>query len=521
MPRHSLFRPEARHGGSILTLARGFLGHVDQAGMISLCTLIRMLSLPSSKFIIIIFGLLVGVAPFATRAAMPTPTERRRVQEKSEEDFRRMINVLGISEPTNLPPEESDPKRPTDTHRPEGKTSGWADHEGHFVVRSAWGNWINYDEAKADTHLPLPDPLILKTGEHVTSAEMWIQRRRPEIAADFANEIYGQIPTQTPSIRWEIVESDPQALGGTAKMRRIVGHIDNSKFPAAQPTIRLTLHLPAKATGPVPVIVAIGGFEFPPGMVFPGMPTGPGALQQTIAHGWGYAKFDTLAVQADNGAGLSEGIIGLLNEGRPRQPDQWGTIAAWSWGLSRAIDYLETDSEVDAHRLAVEGHSRYGKTALYAAAIEPRWAMAYASCSGAAGAKLHRHDYGESLDIVASSGEYHWMAGNFLKYAGHWGSLPIDQHELVALVAPRPIFITGGTQDLWPDPLGMFQAAVAAGPVYRLLVKKDLGRSEMPAPDEAVIGGDIGFRYHTGGHFDVLDWPTFLAFADKYFSSSK
>jgi len=425
------------------------------------------------------------------------------------------MELLGVAEAKNLPPEDSDPKRPASAIRPPNNPHGWSDADGHFIVRSGWGNWINYDLAKADAG-PLPDPLALKNGKPVTTATMWWQQRRPEIAEDFAREIYGRIPANTPKITWKIIETNQHALDGRATLKRIVGRIDNTRHPAATPSIQITLHLPTNATGPVPVLVAIGGFGPLPG--FPA-PKGPSAQDLVLAHGWGYATFAPYAVQSDSGARLSEGIIGLVNEGRPRTPDDWGALAAWSWGLSRVIDFLETEPAVDAKRLGVEGHSRFGKTALLAAALEPRWAIAYASCSGEGGAKLHRHDYGESVDVVAWTGEYHWMAGNFLKYGGHWNDLPVDQHELIALVAPRPIFVTGGTEDLWPDPVGMFKACVAAGPVYRLLGKTDLGTAEMPAPDHELIDGDIGFRLHTGGHTDLPDWPAFLQFADKYFGS--
>lgn len=444
-----------------------------------------------------------------------SPEERHRREEIAAADRKRMMEILGVTEAKNLPPEESDPKRPTGTVRPPNNPHGWTDAAGNFVVRSSWGNWINYDLAKTDVG-PLPNPLVLKNGKPVTTATTWWQERRPEIVEDFAREIYGRIPANTPKITWEILETDPHALDGRATLKRIVGHIDNSRHPTATPSIQITLHLPANATGPVPVLVAIGGFGPPPG--FP-VPKGPTALDLVLAHGWGYATFAPYAVQSDSGAGLTEGIIGLVNEGQPRKPDDWGALAAWSWGLSRVIDYLETEPAVDAKRLGVQGHSRFGKTALVAAALDPRWAIAYASCSGEGGAKLHRHNYGESVDIVAWTGEYHWMAGNFLKYGGRWNDLPVDQHELIALVAPRPIFVTGGTQDLWPDPVGMFQACVAAGPVYRLLGRADLGTTEMPEPDRELISGDIGFRLHTGGHTDLPDWPAFLQFADKYFGS--
>jgi hypothetical protein len=240
-------------------------------------------------------------------------------------------------------------------------------------------------------------------------------------------------------------------------------------------------------------------------------------MQQVLAHGWGYASFSTGSVQADSAAGLTEGIIGLMNRGQPRKsPDEWGVLSAWTWGLSRAIDYFETDRDVDAKRLGVEGHSRWGKTALWATAQDQRWAIVYTSCSGEGGAKLFRRNYGETTDNIANS---YWMAANFKKYGGHWNDLPVDAHELIALVAPRPAFVTGATQDPWSDPHGEFLAAVAAGPVYRLLGKKDLGTAEMPAPNVALTAGDVAFREHIGAHTDVPDWPVFLDYAAKYFNA--
>src|SRR5207244_2915225 len=191
--------------------------------------------------------------------------------------------------------------------------------------------------------------------------------------------------------------------------------------------------------------------------------------QQALAKGWGYAEFSTSSVQADNGQGLSQGIIGLVNKGQPRKPDDWGALRAWAWGASRALDYFETDKSVDAKRVGIEGHSRYGKAALVAMAYDPRFAIVYVSSSGEGGAKLHRRDWGEIVENVAGSGEYHWMAGNFIKYAGplNWNDLPVDSHELIALCAPRPVFVSAGTLekgDGWVDAKGMFLAAAGAGP---------------------------------------------------------
>jgi len=458
----------------------------------------------------------LGCAAKAADAPAPTPP----APPSFGADYQRMLTLLHLPGPGPLPPMADDP----------GKTPGarlladgrhWADAAGNGVNRSAWGTWTNYDEAKANPY-PLTDPLRLKSGEKVGDAAAWWQLRRPEIVRDFESEIYGKAPRPAPAVTWEVTQVDPQALDGKAIMKTVVGHIDNSVYPAATPRIELTLWIPARVTGPVPMMVAVEGGPPPAGRRNTAPPPppaqGPSAMLQVLDHGWGYATFAATTVQADNGAGLQSGIIGLVNRGQPRQPGDWGALAAWAWGLSRSIDYLQTDPSVDSLRLGVEGHSRWGKTALLAAASDPRWAVCYASCSGEGGAKPSRRDWGETLDDVAGMGESHWMAGNFLKYAKHWGDLPVDSPELMALVAPRPLFVTGGTKDQWADPHGEFLAAVAAGPVYRLLGKKDLGTDVMPAPDAGLTDGDLAFRYHEGGHTDILDWPVFLKFADRHFS---
>ncbi len=222
-------------------------------------------------------------------------------------------------------------------------------------------------------------------------------------------------------------------------------------------------------------------------------------------------------MQADNGAGLTAGIIGLSLKGQPRKVDDWGVLSAWGWGASRLLDYLETDASVNAKAVGLEGHSRWGKATILTMALDQRFAIAYVSSSGEGGARLHRRNYGEPLDAVTIPDEYHWMAGNFLKYAHHWDDLPVDSHELIALCAPRPVMITGGTfADRGADTKGMFLAAAAAGSVYELLGEKGLGVSEMPAPDHGLIEGDIAFRQHEGGHSDAFDWPTFVEFASRY-----
>jgi hypothetical protein len=252
--------------------------------------------------------------------------------------------------------------------------------------------------------------------------------------------------------------------------------------------------------------------------------SGPPWQQQVLAQGWGYAILIPTSVQADNGEGMTEGIIGLVNKGQPRKLDDWGALRAWAWGASRALDYFETDRSVDAKQVGIEGLSRYGKAALIAMAYEPRLAIAFVGSSGEGGAKILRRKFGEQVENVASTAEYHWMSGNFLKYAGPLtpNDLPVDAHELIALCAPRPVFISSGSQQVeggWVDAKGMFLGAVGAGPVYKLLGKKDLGTTEFPPMETALVDGDIAFRQHNGGHTTGPNWPTFLTFASRYLHS--
>ena len=392
-------------------------------------------------------------------------------------------------------------------------------------------NAANYDEAKANPYPDLPDPLVLNDGKKVTTAKQWWNKRRPEIVEDFDREIYGRVPKNTPKVTWEIISTLNEKVGDVPVVtKKLNGHVDNSSYPLDTVNIQLTLTTPADATGPVPVIMQFG-FIFPPGFHFrprpagatpamPPVPTGPSWQQQVLAKGWGYAIISPNSVQADNGAGLTKGIIGLMNKGQPRKPDDWGALRAWAWGASRAMDYFETDKAVNAKKIGLEGHSRYGKAALVTMAYDQRFAIAYVSSSGEGGAKLSRRNAGELLENVAGTGEYHWMAGNFLKYAGplHWNDMPVDAHELIALCAPRPVFISGGQKgDGWVDAKGMFMAAVAAGPVYQLLGKKDLGTTVFPPVETSLTNGDLAFRQHSSGHTDVPNWPYFINFASRYF----
>jgi len=443
-------------------------------------------------------------APQTTPATPPrfTPTpEMLAIQAASEKDHQRMMDLLGIKELRRGA--DGDAKSP---------------------------HAANYDESSADIYKGLPDPLVLNNGKPVTSAKMWWTKRRPEIVELFDREIYGRVPANLPKVTWEVVSTTQEKNGDVAVItKQLKGHVDNSIDPAIKVDIDLTLSTPADAAGPVPVIMEFGfSREFMAQMAkrFPqfaaGGPgnQGPTWQQQALAKGWGYAELVPTSYQADNGAGLTEGIIGLMNKGQPRKPDDWGTLRAWAWGVSRALDYFETDKAVNAKRVGLEGHSRYGKATLVTMAYEPRLAIAYVSSSGEGGAKLFRHEFGEQIGNVAGAQEYHWMAGNFLKYDGPLtvADLPVDANELIAMCAPRPVFISGGaTQgDGWVDAKGMFLAAAGAGPVYKLLGKKDLGTTDFPPIETTLIDGDIAFRQHTGGHTPGPNWPTFFTFASRY-----
>ena len=393
-------------------------------------------------------------------------------------------------------------------------------------------NAANYDESKANPYPTLPDPLTLKNGKKVTTTRVWWNQRRAEIIEDFDREIYGRLPRNVPGVRWEVTGTKNEVRGDVPVItKELVGRVDNSAYPAISVNIQLRLTTPARSTQPVPVImefgfggprpnVPAGAAAAAPAAPPTGPPPPPAWQQLVLNNGWGFAIIVPNSIQADNGAGLTQGIIGLVNKGQPRKPDDWGALRAWAWGASRALDYFETDKSIDAKQVAIEGHSRYGKATAVAMAYDQRFAIAFVSSSGAGGVKLHRRNWGELVENVAAANEYHWMAGNYLKYAGPltWNDMPVDSHELVALCAPRPVFISAGaTQgDGWVDAKGMFLAGVAAGPVYRLLGRKDLGTTEFPAIETALIDGDVAFRQHSGGHTPGPNWPTFLTFASRY-----
>lgn len=400
------------------------------------------------------------------------------------------------------------------------------DDHGNAIRRAPTGHISNYDESKVGDYT-LPDPLVLANGEPVRDARTWFDVRRPELLRLYDEDIYGGIPANAPKATSKVIETDSNAIGGLAIHKYVrIQFGDAADGPAAN----LHLYLPVAATKPVPVLLQIVFFSNPP---FPERntetpPANPrrrpgvseaGPITNIFAHGYGYATFRYTDIQPDNSNTFHSGVISLtLQPGQTRPaPDDWGTISAWAWGASRVLDYLETDPAVDAKHVALIGHSRLGKTVLVAGARDPRFALIFSSCAGEMGSSLARRDYGETVDDMAAN--FPWQfAGNFQKYAGHWNDMPVDTHMIIALNAPHPVFITGGTQDQWADPRGEFLAEVAAGPVYRLVGKQDLGATNGPPLDTPIIAGDLGFHYHTGGHMITApDWQAFLDFADKYF----
>ncbi len=465
-------------------------------------------------------------------------------------------------------------------------------------------NPANYDESKANPYPNLPDVLTLKNGQKVTTADQWWKQRRPEIEEDLSREMYGRVPKNVPKVTWTVTVTDHEMVGRIPVIaKHIIGHVDNSSYPLIDVNIDMVLVTPARATGPVPVLMMFGGATLPapaqpsrddlttlnealrtmlaksdpsiaalldkypayepiapaatagglgfgggagaaarPGAAAAAAPaaangvngtsTDPPTTQQLLADGWGYVGINPGSIQADNGAGLTRGVIGLVNKGQPRKPEDWGALRAWAWGAARALDYLETDATVDAKHVGIEGVSRYGKAALVTEAFDQRFYMGLIGSSGEGGAKLSRRNYGEAVENLTAD-EYHWMAGNFLKYGASKskfgektpGDLPVDAHDLIAMCAPRLTFISYGIPERgdanWLDHQGSYMATIAAQPVFQLLGAKTLGVSsdyhteQMPPVNTGLLDGQLAWRQHDGGHTDAPNVKYFIAWADK------
>ncbi len=420
-------------------------------------------------------------------------------------------------------------------------------------------NQSTFDEATSNPYTnSMPDVFMMKDGTKVTRPDQW-PARRAEIQEDFEREVYGRIPAIVPKVTWEVTNTVHGTNGGIATITRsLVGHVDNSADTNITVNIQASFTVPANATHPVPTMIEFGFGGFGPrrpgtnnavsargpggtngastnasargGFGGRGFGGEPGWHLQALTNGWGYGTIVPGSIQEDNNH-LRSGIIGLANKGEPRKPDDWGALRAWQWGVSRLIDYFEAhpDSMIDAKKIGIEGLSRYGKAAIVTEAFEPRIAVGLIGSSGEGGVKLHRHLYGEAVENLAG-GEYYWMAGNFIKYgasdpAKTAADLPVDSHELIAMCAPRPCFVSYGVVEhgdaKWVDAHGSFMAAVLAGPVYRLLGKQDLGTrgnylSDTMPPVNQLIGGDLAWRQHDGGHDVTPNWPSFFQWVKAY-----
>jgi len=440
-------------------------------------------------------------------------------------------------------------------------------------------NAANMDEAKANPYPDWPALMRLKNGQAATTTAQW-QQRRAEIMEDFDREVLGRVPANAPRITWRVVWTDQQVLGRTAvTVKKLIGHADNSAAPEIDVNIEMTLVTPNGAPGRVPVLMMFGRsdspapsspnaeeldrlnaalknamikqdpslksvlaahpawapFPRPPQFVPPPLNSNgdPANEYQLVAAGWGFAKIDPASIQADNGAGLTRGVIGLANKGQPRKPEDWGALRAWAWGASRGLDYLSTLPEVDARRVGIEGVSRYGKAALVTMAYDTRFAMVLVGSSGEGGAKPHRRDYGEAVENLATTSGYHWMAGNFLRYSAdrNAGDIPVDSHELIALCAPRLTFISYGIpaegDAHWLDQQGSYMATVAAQPAWRLQGARGLGvpddykTAKMPAVNLGLLDGELAWRQHDSGHTDAPNMKWFIAWADRHMGRTK
>ena len=400
---------------------------------------------------------------------------------------------------------------------------------------------INYDEAKVPPYT-LPDPLVAADGTPVRDAADWRARRRPELLELFAREVHGRTPGGRPAgMHWEVTGVERAALGGKAVRKEVT-----LWFTARRdgPRMHLLLYLPAGARGPVPAFLGYNYYgnasvhadsgitlstawmranaEF--GIVghraterTRGVHAARWDVETVVARGYATVTAYYGDVCEDRPEGLTGGAGAVFGtaELEARRPDEWGAIGMWAWGLSRALDYLEADADVDARRVAVHGHSRLGKAALWAGAQDERFALVIANNSGAGGAALSKRDFGENVARINTSFPF-WFARSFRAYNGREVALPVDQHQLVALVAPRPVHVASATEDAWADPKGEFLAVVHAAPVYALFGRAGLRGAAMPGPDEAILGDGLVYHLRTGKH-DITprDWARYLDHADR------
>ena len=401
----------------------------------------------------------------------------------------------------------------------------------------------NYDEGKVGNH-PLPNVLECEDGTQVRDSASWISKRRPEILDLFSRYVYGKSPAQQIEIDWEEISVNLNALGGRAKRYEIAIYYGGKTRGVR---VDLALYIPNSATNPVPLFLGCnfnGNQAVDSDSNIPintrwmrntedgksvvnnhatdyarGFEATRWPLEQIIEKGFGVATFYYGDIEADHPEGWKTGIRAALSPDKDLtqfEDDDWGAISAWSWGLCRAMDYLVTNSAVDSQKIALIGHSRLGKAALWAGAQDERFALVISNNSGAGGISLARRDFGESIASINENFP-HWFSGNYKRFNQSPETLPIDMHEMAALIAPRPLYIASAQEDLWADPKGEFLAGKFAEPVYSLFGKSGLGVTDWP-PVNQPVGENIGYHLRSGKHdVTAYDWQQFLRFASLHF----
>jgi hypothetical protein len=486
----------------------------------------------------------------ATQAFCQTPsTLPPPVTFTADQDHQNMMDQLGIH--SLRPGPSGDPKAP---------------------------NHANTDESLANPYPNLPDPLTLANGQQVSTPALWWDQRRPELIHLFEDNVYGRLPKNIPHVTWTVTATDHEFLGFTRVIARdLTGTVDNSAYPAISVKLHMTMVTPENSPHPVPLLILFGRAGFPnpaepsaedfdrihaaqralllqqdPSLkdtlanhpawqpFKPTPPFQPPVLNadgdppntwQLAAAGWGFVLLDPASFQADDAAGLTRGIIGLVNHGQPRSPTDWGALRAWAWGAGQAFDFLATDPSIDAQHIGIEGVSRYGKAALVTMAFDQRFAMALIGSSGKGGATPLRRNFGEAVESL-TGGEYYWLAGNFLAFGGPKtpNDLPVDSNELIALCAPRLTFISYGIpakgDATWLDHQGSFMATVDASRVFTLLgakglsgdapVSTDYHHAPMPPVNTNLLAGHLAWRQHDGGHTDAPNMKFFLQWANTF-----
>ena len=488
----------------------------------------KLYTMKSNRIIIALVASLFSFSCFAQQSFPDFPP----ADVTREMDWAQMLWQMGITLP-ELPPKLEDPNAPKDAY-PQDSTNtngNWRNEYGHTITRSAWGLWNNYDD-KPIGFFPGKDTarlggyevinlLKMNDGSIITTKEEWWSRRRPEILKDAMEALYGNIPADSilPKVTFS-VETTSGGIGEFAYIqKKITGTIDVSRYPQVRdvPVISAVLRTPAEAKVGVPVLVSFAGFGNRLEQDW----------EQAAPNGWGVCTFNPQTVQPDNGVGLTSYLIGLVNKGNWRKPSDWGSIGAWSWGISRLIDYFETDQHVDAMAIGLTGHSRYGKATLFVLAVEPRLAIGFPSDGGSLGTAVNRRHWGQDLENSGYANEYHWMAGNFFQWAGEKTQgqylprkiedCPVDSYSLLALCAPRPMLLNGGNHSSWTDPYGQYLTTLYATPAYEFLgVKGIVMNDEKPILDKGYTDGTLAYRYHDGGHTYFQEWPTFYKFSKKF-----